>query len=236
LESGSLSSDEFAAWTDNVVPFLHVTTRIPDFPNDGMLGEYGGRGFPTLLFLDAEGEKLTEPSGREVANFASTQKALNDWFDLKARVEKGEKGLDGKMLVAELELGKVDFPTAKARLAKLKKLDDKTKAHIAKLMIDSEIMHLINDAGRDADKMKAAQKRMMEMLKAGAQPGPNAAYPFWNSIMRYSEEIGDAEAFGKAVAWAKETFGSNPRAKDYLAGLDAKLAEMKKAAEENPKP
>lgn len=193
-----------------------------------MLGDYGGRGFPTLLFLDAEGNKLTEPSGREVANFVSTQTALGEWFDLKARVDKGEKGLGGKLLAAELALGKVDFPTAKARLAKLDKLDDKTKARIAKLMIDSEILHLIESAGRDEEKQKAAQKRMMEMLQAGMKPGESAAYPFWNSIMRYAEEIGDADAYGQAVAWFKETFGSNPRAKDYIADLEKKLAEMKK--------
>lgn len=201
-----------------------------------MLGEYGGRGFPTLLFLDADGKKLTEPNGRDVATFAATGKSLADLAELKRRVEKGEKGLEGKLLAAELTLGSVDFPTAKARLAKIKKLDDATKATIAKLMVDAEILHVFAEAGRDADKQKAARARMAEMLKAGQMPGTRAESRFWSSIMQYADETGDAALFEKAYKWAKEKYADEPRAANYLANLEKKLEEMKAAAKEKPKP
>lgn len=201
-----------------------------------MLREYGGRGFPTLLFLDADGKKLTEPNGRDVATFASTGKSLGELAELKRRIEKGEKGLDGKLLAAELSLGSVDFPTAKARLAKIKKLDDATQATIAKLMIDAEIMHLVSDAGRDQEKMKAAGARMAEMLKAGKVPGPRAEATFWSGIMRYADQTGDAALFEKAYNWAKNKYADEPRAKSYLENLAKRLDEMKAASKEDPKP
>lgn len=49
--------------------FLHVTTRIPDHPNDDLLGRMGGRGFPTLLYLDQNGKKIGQPMGRSVVAF-----------------------------------------------------------------------------------------------------------------------------------------------------------------------
>ena len=236
MESGSLSTKEFAAWTEDVIPFLHVTTRIPDWPGDGMLREYGGRGLPTLLFLDADGKKLSEPPGRDVATFASTATALGKVSDLKARVAKGEKGLEGKLLAAELELGTVDFPNAKARLAKIKKLDDETKAKITKLMVDAEILHLFTEAGRDQEKLAAARTRMAEMLRAGKMPGTRAESRFWSSIMQYADENGDAELFEKAVNWAKAKYADEPRAKTYLENLEKKLAELKEGKKEEPKP
>ena len=196
-----------------------------------MLSEYGGRGFPTLLFLDADGKKLTEPNGRDVAAFAATGKSLADLAELKRRIEKGEKGLDGKLLVAELTLGSIDFPTAKARLAKIKAktLDGSTQEKIAELMVDAEILHVFAEAGRDAEKQKAARARMAEMLKAGQMPGPRAESRFWSSIMQYADDNGDAALFEKAYNWAKNKYADEPRAKNYLENLANKLEEMKAA-------
>lgn len=201
-----------------------------------MLRDYGGRGFPTLLFLDADGKKLTEPGGRDVASFAATGKSLAELSDLKTRIEKGEKGLEGKLLAAELALGSVDYPAAKERLAKIKKLDKATKAKIAKLMIDAEVTHLFASVGRDREKAMAAGERCVAMLKEGRVPEGRAAGQFWNGVMQWADSKQDAEIFEKAVNWAKAQYADEPRAKSYLENLDKKLAEMKEAAKAKPKP
>lgn len=194
------------------------------------------RGFPTLMYMDADGKKLTEPGGRDVASFASTAKSLSELSELKARIEKGEKGLDGKLLAAELALGSVDFPAAKERLAKIKKLDDATKAKIATLMVDAEVTHLFASAGRDAEKVAAARERVVAMLKEGKVPAGRSAGQFWNAVMQWADANQDAATFEKAVNWAKKQYGDEPRAKSYLENLDKKLAEMKEAAKAEVKP
>ena len=40
----------------------------------------------------------------------------------------------------------------------------------------------------------------------------------------------------KAVNWAKEQYGDEPRAKSYLENLDKKLAEMRETAKTGVKP
>lgn len=194
------------------------------------------RGFPTLMFLDAEGTKLTQPSGRDVASFASTATALSELADLKKRIEKGEKGLEGKLLAAELALGSVDYPAAKERLAKIKKLDDATKAKIAKLMIDAEVGHLFSNAGRDPEKLAAIQERLVAMAKEGKVPTGRTARQFWSSLMQWAEKNQDVAVYEKAVNWFKSQFGDDSRYADYFATLDQKLAEMKEAAKVEPKP
>jgi hypothetical protein len=188
------------------------------------------------MYMDAEGKKLTEPGGRDVASFASTAKSLSELSELKTRIEKGEKGLDGKLLAAELALGSVDYPAAKERLAKIKKLDNATKAKIAKLMVDAEVTHLFASAGRDPEKTAAARERVVAMLKEGKIPAGRSAGQFWNSIMQWAEKNNDAATYEKAVNWAKAKYGDEPRAKSYLENLDKKLAEMKETAKTGVKP
>ena len=194
------------------------------------------RGFPTLMYMDADGKKLTEPGGRDVASFASTAKSLTELSELKARIEKGEKGLDGKLLAAELALGSVDYPAAKERLAKIKKLDDATKAKIAKLMIDAEVGHLFSTAGRDPEKLAAAQVRLVAMVKEGKVPTGRSARQFWSSLMQWAEKNQDVAVYEKAVNWFKSQFGNDSRYADYFANLDKKLAEMKETVKSEPKP
>jgi hypothetical protein len=194
------------------------------------------RGFPTLMYMDADGKKLTEPGGRDVASFASTAKALSELSELKARIEKGEKGLDGKLLATELALGSVDYPAAKERLAKIKKLDDATKAKIVKLMVDAEVTHLFASAGRDPEKVAAAQERLVAMLKEGKIPTGRSTSQFWNAVMQWAETHKDVAIFERAVNAAKAQYADEPRAKAFLENLDKKLAEMKEAAKVDPKP
>src|SRR5688572_23206498 len=60
LESGPLLDDALAELGKECVLFCHITTRIPGHPDDDLLTKMGGAGFPTLLVLDAEGDKLAE--------------------------------------------------------------------------------------------------------------------------------------------------------------------------------
>jgi hypothetical protein len=51
-----------------------VTSRVPGEPYPDLLKEKGGRGFPTLRFLDSKGNVIGEPKGRSVADFEAALK------------------------------------------------------------------------------------------------------------------------------------------------------------------
>jgi len=72
------------------VLFLHVTSKIPDRPDDDLLTRMGGRAFPTLMYLDASGNQIGAPMGRSVAAFerdlaAATSRAQQADADHKER-------------------------------------------------------------------------------------------------------------------------------------------------------
>jgi hypothetical protein len=229
LESGPLSTPEFATFSKEVVPFLHVTSRVEGRKGEGLFGEYGGTGFPTLMYLDASGKKLADQNDRSVAGFRKTATSLSAMTDLRARIAKGEKGLGPKLLIAELNLGQVDFAEAQKRFKSFKKIKPEAKKKIAALLLDAEVANLINSAGRDREKYMALGKTFAKMVKAGRVPTGNSATQFWSSIMTYAEEKSDAGLYEKAYNFLYEKFGSDERYAEHFKDLAKKLAAMKKA-------
>ena len=157
MESGALSDPAFGPWAKSVVPFLHVTTRIAGRKYDGLLGEKGFRGFPSLAFMDAEGNILAKPQSRSVTAFESTRTALIEHADLVKRIEGGEKGLDATLLLCEYALGKVDSAAFKTRSESLADVSDEQKTAIAQINTDSAFLELVQQSRR-GDLDDAAQK------------------------------------------------------------------------------
>ena len=151
MESGSLSSTEFAAYASkDVVPYLHVTTKIPGNTTDGIFREYGGTGFPTLLFLDADGNKLAKVAGadRNVEGFRKTEGQIARLLKLRDAAASGKNGTDVDLLLLELEMGLTSFTSAqeaRAGLAAPKRGRAAFKGKVAK--IDDLLLNLeINQA------------------------------------------------------------------------------------------
>ena len=111
------STDEFKEWTKKVIPFAHITTRVPGDPDQGLLYEKGGRGFPTLAFLDADGHMVAKQRGRSAEAFNATlEGAVQDFFALQERAKK-DKDARLELLKKEVELGRIDdFDKMRERL------------------------------------------------------------------------------------------------------------------------
>ncbi len=58
MEGGPLLSDWWKNSTKRFVPYLNISARLPEKPDQQMLAKYGLRGFPSFLILDAEGQIL----------------------------------------------------------------------------------------------------------------------------------------------------------------------------------
>jgi hypothetical protein len=115
LESGALSDEAFPAFAKEVIPYLNVMTKIEGHPYDNLLRDKGFGGFPSLAFMDAEGNVLAKQGERSVEGFRKTHKAVANFQDLQARIKKGEKGLEFALFVAEWDLSR--STTRRPRLA-----------------------------------------------------------------------------------------------------------------------
>lgn len=229
MENGSFSSDEFAKWTEGVVPFLHVTTRIEGRENDDLLGVYGGRGFPTLKFLDAKGNAVGEPQGRDIAAFDATMKKIADLDDLRKRIKKGEKGLDAKLLLAELKMGAVKYADAQKRFKAIKKIKPEVKEEIAGLIIGLEFNEIMGRMTQDNYKELGAE--VAKMAREGRIPGGYEKDMFWQVVSGWADENGDLPLLKKSYKYLNEKYGSNERAKKFLDGLKTRIAELEKDAD-----
>ncbi len=226
MESGSLSSPEFAEFSKTVVPFLHVTTRIKGREGDDLLKVYGGTGFPTLKFLDAKGEAVAEPAGRSVAAFQTTAGALNEVASLKKRIKAGEKGLKPELLAAEMDLGGVKLAEAQERLATFKKVKPAIKAKISAMIVDMEIMEVMATMTRD--NQEEVTEKLVKMAKDGKIATGKAIGRFWSSVYGWADKNGDIKLAEQAYKYLYQQYGSDKGNAEYFEKMKTRIAELKK--------
>ena len=110
-----LSKKEFPAFAKKVVPFLHVTTRIPGRKNDDLFrkkNKFGG--YPTLAFMDAEGEKILtlHPSQRSLQGFEEAFQQASRFASLRERAKSDPKAAKA-FLILQMEMKKLSFDDAR---------------------------------------------------------------------------------------------------------------------------
>ncbi len=230
MENGSFSSDEFAAFTKTVIPFLHVTTRIEGRENDDLLTVYGGRGFPTMKFLDAEGKALADNNARDVSGIQAVAKALANLSAIKQRIARGEKGLDAQLLLAEMTVGSVSLADAKKRLAGLKKLKPEMKAKLDGAMINLEVDEALNQLMSGKGDMDQLTDMMVKMAKEGRIPTGESAGFFWSLVTQWADKNGEVDLLEKGYNFLIKKYGKEEGAGEYFDKMKKRIDELKKEA------
>ncbi len=116
LESRVLSQDGIEAFTSKVIPFLHITTRIPGKKYDDLLVKRGRAMFPTLAFLDADGRFLTtlHYTKRSLQGFEDTLAKVARLQKLRARAATDPQAAKD-LLLLELDMKALSFTAARDR-------------------------------------------------------------------------------------------------------------------------
>lgn len=239
MESGALSDKDFPAFSETVIPFLHVTTKIEGMKYDGLLQEKGFGGFPSLAFMDAEGNVIHKQGDRSVEGFTASMVALPKLADLEKRIAAGEKGLEYDYLLAKWDLGQASYDDVVKACDTIKGLNKKQKATLAAMRIDAEIDHLasslyVRDPAQREAALKKAAPRFKAILKSDHVLNDSRKGTVWNGLMSYAEMENDIELYAKAVEFFKKMYADEPRAERYLKGLDEKLAKMREGAAAKP--
>lgn len=204
----------------------HITTQVEGDKHQTLLRDKGGRGFPHLVFLDAEGNVLATQGDRSVAGFRKTQAAIGAYDALSKKLAAGDKAVAADLLLAGIDLGKVKFEEAKATAGGLGKLNAETQKKVDVALLNLEVADAMSTV-RSQEAAIEAGKKFATMLDAGRVPEGNAARNFFMMILQAKEAEKDAAGYEKALNSLKKAFGDDQRMKRAIEQADAKLKQLK---------
>lgn len=152
--------------------FLHNTSRIEGEKYDKLLSEKGFRGFPSLAFMDAEGEVLTSSMARKVTSFEQTAAALAQVAELSKADKEGKLEGDAaaKFILASIDLGKMDLAEATRRRGAIKgPLSAASTGDLDAKMTDLEVTSII---AKHQEEAAPKRNELMQSLRpaAGGEP------------------------------------------------------------------
>ena len=203
VEDGVFSTAEFKKFVESVVPFLHITTRIEDHPNDDLLYDFDENSFPAFLIIDADGGLLARH--RESATLKEFQRTL---AKVKARGELAKKAAAGDKAAAidlallDCELNAIDHADLEEQLEG-KVLSDAQKKKFKGLAADEEVAEMIQLI--QANKHRAAMlgdagEAFAELLKGGGIPlGRRTGFYFWLGIGTYAWDLKKSELLERSL-------------------------------------
>ena len=210
-------------------------SRIPDRKNDALLRDYGGTGFPYLIYMDADGNKIGKPTSRDMDAFKAGASAANDLLNLRNKVAKGVPGLEAALLLAELQMDAVKFEDATDRRKALKKPRKGAKKwadqiqEIDALLLDLEINTLISSTRRDKEAWPKTEALLYEMASEGKFPS-KFNRSFWSAVLTASKARKDSAMFQKGYDAFMKAYGENPRYQKMLESMKADLDALKEDA------
>ncbi|HYC77815.1 MAG TPA: hypothetical protein VEI02_09325 [Planctomycetota bacterium] len=202
LEAEALSDAAFPEFGKKTVLFCHVTSRVDGEKYDKLLTEKGGRGFPYLVYMDADGGVLGSPAGRTVAAFdeglATAQAAKAKRADLEKRAASGDKNAAAELLEDDLKSGRCDADAAKKRMAAMSGIDPAVKARLESRLLDAEVSTIVGKAKGPEDLPKIAEE-LKALKAAGRVPTGDSAQTFWSVLFQASLKAGDAKGAEEAI-------------------------------------
>lgn len=183
--------------------FCHITSRIEGRAYDDLLSEKGGRGFPTLMFLEASGESLGEHQGPRTVEgltktLGSVQKKAKEFATLRSKAEGGDRTAKAKLLVLELDNGAVSLGDATKAVEELGSFSGALKKQIAAGLAAAEYREVLVEMKGKPDAAVAAGEKFSAMAKADRIPEVARAPKYWPYFLEYAAAEGDLALFDKA--------------------------------------
>ena len=230
-----LSTDGFKEFAKDVVLFAHVTTRIEGDKYANLLSEKGGRGFPFVVAMDAEGNVLAGLADRTVDGFKVMVKSAVEYQALRAKKDL-TAGEQLRLLRMDLDRDRVKPAEFREKALALKGLDaagvKDRDAHVLHADIQERLQEygaLAMKAGKPIpDKKNEVGAGFAAMYREGRRPTEkNDIGPFYDMILGYAEEQKDVELYAAALDIMKKTFGDQKRMEPWFKQLQEKLDKMK---------
>ncbi|MEQ1632617.1 MAG: thioredoxin family protein [Planctomycetota bacterium] len=231
-ERDVLSSPEFAAFADEVVLHVHVTSHV-DVEEDRRLSAWRGSGFPHHVVLDATGRVLgTHESHRSksVAAFRELVVAAKNFLELEAATKEQEAQQRKQRLQNGLATGALTLAEARALMAAsgtwtAEELEAASNA-ITDLEVAQVLMSIVRD---DPPSQREAGRAFVAMHRMGKRPlARNFVRDFYGAILLHQEqaESPDLELCRGAMRELEERFANERGYRAFLSERRAELGEL----------
>lgn len=221
-----LSTDEFAEWSKKVVLFLHNTSRVDDEPYPNLLFEKGGIGFPTMSYLDADGNLLKQVGHvTPVEELESAWQDLQKWRALRAEVEakKGGEQKELELFRLELQMGNRPYAEMAARRAKLDVAAGEAAA-VDQQLTNLEFGEILR--GTPRDQQHVGGEKFLAMYRDKRIPNTSTETSFWQYLFAFAAKREDIALFKELLAHVKEHKAGDKRLERYLGQLEQQLEQL----------
>jgi hypothetical protein len=178
-------------------------------PYPTLLQDKGFRGFPSLCFMDADGNVLTQPQARTVASYRETHASTKAMSALRQKGDKATPAEQRELFLAELKLGLVKAADIQARADKVK-LTDADKALVAGKLVDAEIGEVMANA-RAAGPEKTAEA-LVAIHKSGRKPSADVSPSYWVQLLTHAAKQKDGALADEAYAALEAKLGKEKNA------------------------
>jgi len=231
LEGGALSTPEFKAFSETVVPFVHVTTRLDDREHEDLLFDKGGNSFPTLLVLDAEGEVLARiQPPYSVPGFERMIARVRKYLDLAVATKPDDKPAQIDLLILRCDLGQIDFGQLEEALEPLGDLSDAQQAAVKGLETNAAVeeMRAYLQQSRWSDESKeAAGEEFFSFYEEGAHPSaPMSKQLYWTILAGHAVDNANTELLERCIDELKQALQGMPGAEDAIKMWQSKLTGL----------
>lgn len=159
-----LSKDGIEEFTSKVIPFLHLTTKIPDKKYDDLFLKRGRGGFPTLEFLDADGKTITalHYTKRSLEGFQESLTNAERLLQL-ADAAKTDPAAARELLLLQMKMKTVRFSQA---LERAKGMDFTPEQRVA---YESELVETLTRLGLEQARKAVASLDLQDAAMARAR-------------------------------------------------------------------
>jgi hypothetical protein len=222
LESSVLSTPEFCDWSKKVVLLLHNTSRVEDEPHPNLLREKGGNGFPTMSYLDHEGNLL-----RQVGHVTPVEQLEAAYQELETGTAGAEK--EKQLFLLEATMGNRPYAEMLARKDRLTLSKDE-EATVAQQLVNLEFTGILRETPRE--EVDQAGARYLAMFRKGRIPDSTQDTSFWQYIFAHAAVQNDVPLFEEILAWVRQHKADDARLKRYLPQVEKQL-ELLKAGQGN---
>lgn len=225
LESQVLATTEFAEWSRQVVLFLHNTSHVDDEPYPELLFQMGGVGFPTVSFLDADGNLLQQVGHvTPLAQLDESLQRLRAWQALRREVEQGAPiGKQKELFLLELGLGNRPFAEMQRRHDELLTADDE-RAAVRQQMVNLQFREILRRTPRS--QQESGGEQFVAMWRQGRIPDLSTETSFWQYMFAFAAAKRDVPLFTELLADVKRRKEGDPRLARYLQQLEEQLAKL----------
>ncbi len=203
--------------------FVHNTSHVEGEPYPQLLQEKGFRGFPSICFMDADGNVLTKP-GRTVKAMVEMQAQTKQLAALRAKGDKATAAEQKELFLLELKLDLVKAEEIQVRADKLS-LADADKTYVAQKLVDAEAGAIQAKAQQDGPEKTGAA--FAAMLAAGKTPSDDIGSWFWVGLLNHAAKQKDGALAQRSFDVLQKRHGKDKQYERALATWKKALDEAK---------